>query len=424
MATGTWKKGNRARQCVLRLCFIPLPALALLCLLLPSGCATSSIQENPDAPVVRVRLAEKVSDVRLASTAPAVYRAGDQNDNKRLALPDGGIAVRLQAGYWHIGNVRMGPGVLTIQPSQVGSVSVNGRSYRGQYRFVPVSSDAFDVINDVGVEGYLMSVVPRELPRGWSLETYKAQAIVSRTYVLYECRTAGVGRYWDVYDDQRSQVYGGLNDETAKSRQAVQSTQGIVVAYGPPGHERIFHAYFSSCCGGVSQSVTDAFPTEPYIPPLSDRDNGMLCNASPKFNWGPIVISKAELTRRFRLFGKKRNGPAQRMGEVTRVEIEAINRFGRPVRFRVYDNRGDRYSWSGEEMRWAVNTDAPNGSRLFSSFCKIIDAPQEVHFVDGHGYGHGVGMCQWCAQAMAEQGMRHEDIVLSSFPKAVLVRAY
>jgi stage II sporulation protein D len=371
-----------------------------------------------------VRLAEKVKDVRLKSTQAAVYRAAGQTSSKRLALPDGGIAVRLQSGYWHIGNVRLGPGELIVQPAEIGSVSVNGRAYRGQFRFVPVSPDAFDVINDVSVEGYLKSVLPRELLSGWNPETYKAQAIAARTYVLYECHTAGVGRYWDVFDDQRSQVYGGLADETTKSRQAVDETAGIVLAYGPPGHERIFKAYFSSCCGGVSQSVTDAFPTDTYIPPLSDRNNGSLCNASPRYNWGPVVISKAELTRRFRLFGARRNGPERNMGNVTRLEIEAINRFGRPVRFRVYDDRGNRYSWSGEEVRWAVNTDAPAGSRLFSSFFKIIDAPDAVHFVDGHGLGHGVGMCQWCAEAMAEAGMRHEDIVLSSYPKAVLVRAY
>jgi SpoIID/LytB domain protein len=149
-----------------------------------------------------------------------------------------------------------------------------------------------------------------------------------------------------------------------------------------------------------------------------------LCNLSPKFNWGPIVISKKELTRRFRLFGQRRNGPARNMGNVTRITIAATNPYGRPVRFQVYDDKGLRYSWSGEEIRWAVNTDAPAGSRLYSSFFKIIDAPDAVHFTDGHGWGHGVGMCQWCAQAMAEMGMRHEDIVLRSYPKAVLVRAY
>jgi peptidoglycan hydrolase-like amidase len=57
---------------------------------------------------------------------------------------------------------------------------------------------------------------------------------------------------------------------------------------------------------------------------------------------------------------------------------------------------------------------------------KVITEPGSdvIRFVDGHGNGHGVGMCQWCSQIRAEAGMRHEDIVLSAFPRAKLIRAY
>jgi SpoIID/LytB domain protein len=47
-----------------------------------------------------------------------------------------------------------------------------------------------------------------------------------------------------------------------------------------------------------------------------------------------------------------------------------------------------------------------------------------VLFTEGHGYGHGVGMCQWCAEAEASQGWNDESIVLAAFPGAKLVRAY
>jgi stage II sporulation protein D len=288
---------------------------------------------------------------------------------------------------------------------------------------VPSGTSTFDVINDVDVDDYLKGVLARELRRGWDEEAYRAQAIVARTYALYEARVAGPGRYWDLYPDQRSQVYGGLAAETSKSRDAVDDTRGIVVAYGPPGQEKIFKAYFSSCCGGITQSAADAFG-DAYIQPLSDRNVYSLCNASPRFNWGPIVIRKDELTRRFRAWGTKKARAEQTMALVARVDIQAVNRWGRPTRFLVTDARGASYSWTGEELRWAVNTDAPAGSTLNSSFCKIINTQDAVHFVEGHGWGHGVGMCQWCAQRLAEDGMRCEDIVLASFQKAVLVRAY
>ncbi len=53
----------------------------------------------------------------------------------------------------------------------------------------------------------------------------------------------------------------------------------------------------------------------------------------------------------------------------------------------------------------------------------VADAAN-IRFEDGHGYGHGVGLCQWCAQAQSERGVPHEQIVLSAFRGARLLRAY
>ncbi len=236
-----------------------------------------------------------------------------------------------------------------------------------------------------------------------------------------KARTAPQGRPFDLYDDQRSQVYGGIGAETDKSRRAVDETAGVVLVYGPPGNEKIFKAYFSSCCGGISQSAADAFG-DPYIPPLSDQNNHSLCSASPKFNWGPVAISKTELTHRIRAWGVKRNRPEKGMAELSRIDIQAVNRWGRPTRFLITDAAGNRYSLSGEELRWAVNTNGTEATRLYSSFFKLINDPDVVRFVDCHGNGHGVGLCQWCAEARAEAGMRHEDIVLAAFQRAKLVR--
>ena len=55
---------------------------------------------------------------------------------------------------------------------------------------------------------------------------------------------------------------------------------------------------------------------------------------------------------------------------------------------------------------------------------RTISDGDVIQFVDGHGWGHGVGMCQWCAEALAERGTAGEDIVRFSYPGAVLVRAY
>ncbi len=376
-------------------------------------------------PRVRVKLIGDTSDIQLGASGEPLVKAGSDASPRRVQLGSG-VRVTLSNGRWQVGSVGFGSGELSLTPG-TGPISLNGVSYRGSFRLVPSGSGStFDVINDVDLDGYLKSVVSKELYRLWDDETYMAQTIVARTYALYELKTTGQGRGWDVYADTRSQVYGGLDAETSKSRSAVENTSGVVAAYGVTGREKIFKAYFSSCCGGVTQSAADAF-NDAWSQPLSDRNNGSLCNASPRFNWGPVSVDKTELTRRIKLWGQRKDRAVQNMSDVARIDVQAVNRFGRPVRFMVTDARGTRYSLGGEELRWAVNTDAPDrDTTLFSSFCRIIndDATRTIRFVDGHGHGHGVGMCQWCAQAMAENGVRHEDIVIRSFSGARLARAY
>lgn len=403
-----------------------------LCLLLMAGCApeTTRVGLPPGVPVVRVRLLQDVHELRISATESALVRAGSDMVAQPVNFPRSpGAVLAYENSAWKAGGIPLGAGELVIQPGREGSLLVDGRQYRGRFRLVPVSASTFDVINDVDVDGYLKGVIADELYKSWDIETYKAQAIVARTYALYESRTIGIRRYWDVFPDTRSQVYGGMGAETSKSRQAVDATAGIVVASGPAGQEKIFKAYFSSCCGGVSQSAYDAFG-EPFSPQLSEQARGALCSASNKFSWGPVVIKKSELTRRIVLWAKRKSEvtgqprPELKIADVVRVDAAFVNKLGRPVIFHVTDSTGLRYSLRAEELRTAINTDAKNGAVVYSGFFRTVDEPDQIRIVDGHGYGHAVGMCQWCAQAMALQGVPHEDIVVRSYPGAKLVRAY
>lgn len=425
-----WKrlKNSRVGGFLLGLMFALAPAL-----LFPLGCSENNkvVSRPTSAHIMRVRLLQGLDTVTIAASQPPLYKTGSDPTQRLLNLPTAKpYAVTLSSGQWKVGNTTLGSGELTILPAQEGSVSVNKLGYRGRYRLVPVSAGKFDVVNDVDIEAYLCGVLPRELLADWHEETYRAQAIVARTYALYEKQIAPADRYWDVYANQRSQMYGGLAAESDKSRDAVNQTAGIVLAYAPAGGEpRIFKAYFSSCCGGITQSAADAF-NEGYSEPLSDQNSRALCNASPRFNWGPVTIKKEELTRRFRAWGAKRDHPIKNIAAVSEVAIQACNVWGRPTRFQVTDAKQNRYSLSSEEFRGAVNTDAPpatdpaNVTTLYSSFVKVITDADSVRFVEGHGWGHGVGFCQYCGERRAELGMRHEDIVLAAFQRAKLFRAY
>ena len=301
-------------------------------------------------------------------------------------------------------------------------MKVDGLTYHGRLRLVPRGQERFDLINDLGIENYVKGVLARELLPKWDVQTYEAQAVVARTYAIYETKAANSSADFDVFADQRSQMYGGIAAESAKAKAAVDATAGTVVVAGPAGQEHIFKAYFCSCCGGIGQSAADAFGDEPS-PELSEQSNGMLCCAAPFFTWGPIDISKAELTRRFRRFAQLHNRPDVMSATVAKIDIFSSNTLGRPVRFVATTTSGQRIFLSGEELRWAVNTDATDTTRLKSSLVKIVNTPKSIRFT-GHGYGHGVGMCQWTAQKRAEMGMPYDQIVTLAFPTSKLVKAY
>jgi len=96
-----------------------------------------------------------------------------------------------------------------------------------------------------------------------------------------------------------------------------------------------------------------------------------------------------------------------------------FERNGRPVLLAVADANGRKIYLKAEDFRLAVGPD-----RLKSTWCHIVDAGREVRFVDGRGYGHGVGMCQYGADGMARAGKNAVQILLYYYPGAHLERAY
>jgi len=333
------------------------------------------------------------------------------------------VVVARKDDAWWVNNVRVGAGDMTLEPAVAGDLLLNGKPYRGNYRFVSTGVGTFDVVNDVDVESYLYSVLPKELFPNWHVQAYKAQAVIARTYALYEVRTVQAGRHWDLHPDERSQVYGGMIAETPKSTSAVEQTRGVVCVYGPSGQEKIFKAYFSSCCGGVSNSSADVF-NEPAIAPLDARNNGTQCAISTRFNWGPMTFTKAELTRRVRAWGIKQNRSEANINAIKSIVIATANTFGRPSRYTINDTRGASYTLTAEQLRWAINTDPQGGLTVFSGFFTPVNNADTIQLTDAHGFGHGVGACQWCMQALALSGTQYEQIVLKNYPQSSLARAY
>jgi stage II sporulation protein D len=171
---------------------------------------------------------------------------------------------------------------------------LGGRGYRGSLR-VKTTGSALEVVNVVGLESYVMGVVPSEMPNKWPAEALASQAVAARTYALSHLAKGGD---YDLYPDTRSQVYGGIGAEAASSNAAVSETANQILLYdGKPAD-----TFFSSSSGGKTANVQDVWssPPVPYLVSVPDPYDTL----SPYHNWGPFRFSSASIARRFHVPGK------------------------------------------------------------------------------------------------------------------------
>jgi stage II sporulation protein D len=163
-------------------------------------------------------------------------------------------------------------------------------SYQGSLVFTADGSGV-QTVNAVPLDGYVEGVVPAEMPSGWAPQALEAQAVAARTYAI---TTSVQGNGFSLYDDTRSQMYGGVGVETAATDAAVQATSGQIVTYdGQP-----VVTYFFSSSGGYTESVqnvwTGATP-EPWLTGVPDPYDGVAGN--PYHHWS-YRMSVAAATRK------------------------------------------------------------------------------------------------------------------------------
>jgi stage II sporulation protein D len=245
----------------------------------------------------------------LALAAGAGYRLAPEGAG--LAISDAGGAT-----------VTRFPGAVRLEPAEGrGSIALDGTVYRGRVRVLP-HGGALDAVNLVGLEDYLLGVVPREMPPSWADDApaaVRAQAVAARTYAL---ATRSSGGEHDLYDDQRSQVYGGRTAEDPRTSAAVRATRGQVVTFdGAP-----IVAFFSSSSGGRTEAGGNVFPgvgDAPYLRSVPDPFD----DASPYHRWAePMVVSGRRLAEALGLPGPAVAVDAVRRGASPRVlEARAVS---------------------------------------------------------------------------------------------------
>jgi stage II sporulation protein D len=293
---------------------------------------------------------------------------------------------------------------------------INPILYRGRIEIDRLPDGRYIALNVLPIEDYLAGVLSRELYGNWLPATYDAQAIAARTYALYQMETFGKTHAWDVTGNQNSQMYGGRNAETPRAWNAVRATWGQVMMATKDGMTGIFCAYYSACNGGAIQSAADAWGDQP-LPELGARVTGDLDDQCRLFSWPTMRISKAFVRQAVTWWGQRNKLPyLADLGPISDVEITRYNRItNRPEIITLIDVHGHIGKMRAEEFRLALLMDPNRRVKAPpSSFFKIRNDGAYILLVDGHGYGHGVGLSQWGAQALAQRGYSG-DYILSYF---------
>ena len=400
-----------------------------------SGMRVNAVQSEP---MVRVRVRRAVPVVEVSSNGGLRIGPAAAQQQRLMQGPfrishDGTqfILAPLTPGGQPLGwNLPS----LTITAAQGDTVSLDRQAYPGVVVIHPVRSTIanqpplVDAINHVPMERYLPGVLSKELYASWHYETFRAQAITARSYAINGLTTSR-SRHFDLESTQASQAYIGA-DAHQKAIDAVRTTQGIVLAH----QDDVLQAYYSSCSGGTGQDAAAIFPNQRDLLPLRGIQQGDWGKESPYFRWS-IVIPRVLLTQRMAAWGKANGHAIGALQMIREVRTTATNSVGRPTQLTVFDQSGKGYPLSAEHFRFACNyagSSAPgapplpplDSKQMVRSSHVAVTVTQNDVRMNGAGYGHGVGMCQFGAQAMAKQGYTAQAILQFYYPGADLRKAY
>ncbi len=371
---------------------------------------------------IRVLLLEQVGSCQIGVSTP--FEIIDPEDRRVLFQ---GPAVEQLTIQFDADGVRLmeleqvfSPRVVDLVPAGPARLTVatsrGDRIFTGSLRLLPQTSGVGSVINIVDIEEYLLGVVPAEALRSFHTQALRAQAIAARTYAWYARLTTGLNREWDVWSTETSQMYTGLSPAPGPAEKAVQDTRGIVCTWNSPRGERIFCTYYSSTCGGSTQ---DAGPVknEATIRPLAGGVRCEHCSGSPFYRWEPVRLDKSVITQRLR----DKYSAFRRLGLIDAVQVVEATPAGRPVRFALFDKEGRSVDLEAENFRLTVD---PTGRSIRSTFFVPVSEKNAIVLTEGRGFGHGMGMCQYGAAALADAGWQASQILQFYYPGSQLTRAY
>jgi len=352
-----------------------------------SGDARARAALDAEEPTVRVLL--------LSGSAPVAVQAAGGEVTTVAVGPDGLRVAPGGAGRWRDAHER-------LRFEAPGPWSVGGLRVRGALE-VRRTEAGLMVVNEVPLEAYVAGSVALETPVRFGDAVLRAQAVAIRTYVLHE-RARRAGAAWDVTATTASQRYGGIEAEAPAATRATRDTAGEYLAHDGEPILAAFHA----SAGGSTEGAEHVWREgRPYLQRVEIAGE----ERSPDTYWR-VRFSRAELGRAAASLGAP-------IGAVRRLVVCDRSPSGRARRVCLAGERGDA-ELDAVSLRRALGE-----SRLKSTLFEVRPGPQgdgDGFLLVGSGRGHGVGMSQWGAFALAREGAGYREILERFYPGATLER--
>ena len=255
---------------------------------------------------------------------------------------------------------------------------------------VRVKREQTNTIEVVPFENYVVGVLAGEMPVNFELEALKAQAVAARTYVMKKM-SDNRNKDYDIVDTVQNQVY--ISDEELKDKwkdkyqerinkvkRAVLETKGEYLSY----NGKVIEAFFFSTSVGKTENSEEVFKQS--LPYLRSVDSTWDEEVSPVFN-DSKEYSIQEFYERLNL----------KYSDKIKVEILNTTSTGRIKNIKINNKK-----FTGSEVYKNLN--------LRSTFFEINQIGSNV-VINTKGYGHGVGMSQYGALAMAKKGYKYDQIL-------------
>ncbi|HTX33245.1 MAG TPA: SpoIID/LytB domain-containing protein [Solirubrobacteraceae bacterium] len=219
----------------------------------------------------------------LLATGPAHFsganRAGNHKLNSNLTYSVRTLANGMLGLFGPTGK-KVGRFASTLNVTGSAPLTLAGHgTYRGAFQFSVVGG-AVQTVNAIGLDNYVRGVVAAEVPASWPTAALEAQAVAARTYAITD---SVQGDGYQLYDDTRSQMYGGVGAETPATDAAVAATSGQIVTYeGAPAT-----TYFFSSSGGHTENIENVWlgdAPEPWLKGVPDPYDGA-AGQDPYHRW-------------------------------------------------------------------------------------------------------------------------------------------